>query len=208
MFRWAPTLEVLGVRYRNTLPLIMFAPLDSYPCTRIWIESLPTTLIGDVYRRRNTGSMEWATVQHLDLRHVGRGQKLLQPHAAAFHPTQALVAAAIGNYIIGVTYFLSWRSHIHNISSPRDLLSLMFDYWIICLFYSYLFKPIPKFSWLMAILFYMRFTLLLSLSFLKFSVIKSLLLFGSTRVKVCCYGSNKHWAFPKLHVCFLCSHSD
>lgn len=44
--------------------------------------------------------MEWATVQHLDLRHVGRGQKPLQPHAAAFHPSQALIAAAIGNYII------------------------------------------------------------------------------------------------------------
>lgn len=47
--------------------------------------------------------MEWATVQHLDLRHVGRGQKPLQPHAAAFHPSQALIAAAIGNYIIGMT---------------------------------------------------------------------------------------------------------
>ncbi|KAG8641246.1 uncharacterized protein LOC110630106 isoform X1 [Manihot esculenta] len=45
--------------------------------------------------------MEWATVQHLDLRHVGRGvNKPLQPHAAAFHPTQALIAAAIGTYII------------------------------------------------------------------------------------------------------------
>ncbi|XP_072994208.1 uncharacterized protein [Typha latifolia] len=44
--------------------------------------------------------MEWATVQHLDLRHVGRGLKPLQPHAAAFHPTQAVVAVAIGTYII------------------------------------------------------------------------------------------------------------
>ncbi|KAJ8625097.1 hypothetical protein MRB53_033627 [Persea americana] len=44
--------------------------------------------------------MEWATVQHLDLRHVGRGLKPLQPHAAAFHPSQAIVAAAIGSYII------------------------------------------------------------------------------------------------------------
>ncbi|XP_064984198.1 uncharacterized protein LOC135624480 [Musa acuminata AAA Group] len=44
--------------------------------------------------------MEWATVQHLDLRHVGRGLKPLQPHAAVFHPTQALVAVAIGTYII------------------------------------------------------------------------------------------------------------
>jgi len=45
--------------------------------------------------------MEWATIQHLDLRHVGRSRKPLQPHAAAFHPNQAIVAVAIGNYIIG-----------------------------------------------------------------------------------------------------------
>ncbi|XP_024179532.1 uncharacterized protein LOC112185508 [Rosa chinensis] len=44
--------------------------------------------------------MEWTTVQHLDLRHVARGTKPLQPHAAAFHPHQALVAVAIGNYIV------------------------------------------------------------------------------------------------------------
>ncbi|XP_062153998.1 uncharacterized protein LOC133862240 [Alnus glutinosa] len=44
--------------------------------------------------------MEWTTVQHLDLRHVGRGLKPLQPHAASFHPHQALVAVAIGNFII------------------------------------------------------------------------------------------------------------
>uniref|UniRef100_A0A2P2M3Z0 Uncharacterized protein LOC105639681 isoform X2 n=1 Tax=Rhizophora mucronata TaxID=61149 RepID=A0A2P2M3Z0_RHIMU len=45
--------------------------------------------------------MEWATVQHLDLRHVGRNINMpLQPHAAAFHPSQALIAAAIGTYII------------------------------------------------------------------------------------------------------------
>ncbi|XP_044485392.1 uncharacterized protein LOC123210926 [Mangifera indica] len=45
--------------------------------------------------------MEWSTVQHLDLRHVGRGDnKPLQPHAAAFHHNQALIAVAIGTYII------------------------------------------------------------------------------------------------------------
>ncbi|KAF5463821.1 hypothetical protein F2P56_013950 [Juglans regia] len=44
--------------------------------------------------------MEWTTVHHLDLRHVGRGLKPLQPHAASFHPHQALVAVAIGNFII------------------------------------------------------------------------------------------------------------
>ncbi|KAK8327875.1 hypothetical protein V6Z11_A11G211500 [Gossypium hirsutum] len=47
--------------------------------------------------------MEWTTLQHLDLQHVARGiLQPLQPHAAAFHHTQALVAAAIGTYIIVV----------------------------------------------------------------------------------------------------------
>ncbi|KAI4386694.1 hypothetical protein MLD38_004605 [Melastoma candidum] len=44
--------------------------------------------------------MEWSTVQHLDLRYIGRGLKPLQPHAAAFHPHQAVVAVAIGSYIV------------------------------------------------------------------------------------------------------------
>ncbi|KAK7309225.1 hypothetical protein RJT34_05777 [Clitoria ternatea] len=44
--------------------------------------------------------MEWTTLQHLDLRHVGRGVRPLQPHVASFHPHQALVAIAIGTYII------------------------------------------------------------------------------------------------------------
>ncbi|KAK7263111.1 hypothetical protein RJT34_30696 [Clitoria ternatea] len=44
--------------------------------------------------------MEWTTLQHLDLRHFGRGIRLLQPHAACFHPHQALVAVAIGTYIV------------------------------------------------------------------------------------------------------------
>lgn len=48
--------------------------------------------------------MEWATVQHLDLRHVGRGvSKPLQPHTAAFHPTQAVIAVAVGSHIMGKT---------------------------------------------------------------------------------------------------------
>ncbi|ESW27939.1 hypothetical protein PHAVU_003G245800 [Phaseolus vulgaris] len=44
--------------------------------------------------------MEWTTLQHLDLRHVGRGVRPLQPHAASFHPHQSLVAVAIGTYIV------------------------------------------------------------------------------------------------------------
>ncbi|KAK8966417.1 hypothetical protein KSP40_PGU014486 [Platanthera guangdongensis] len=39
--------------------------------------------------------MEWTTVHHLDLRHVVRGLKPLQPHAAVFHPTQAIIVVAI-----------------------------------------------------------------------------------------------------------------
>lgn len=45
--------------------------------------------------------MEWTTLQHLDLRHVGRGVVPYQPHAASFHSHQALVAVAIGTYIVG-----------------------------------------------------------------------------------------------------------
>jgi len=45
--------------------------------------------------------MEWTTLQHLDLRHVGLGVRPLQPHAATFHPHQALVAVAIGTFIVG-----------------------------------------------------------------------------------------------------------
>ncbi|GAU17386.1 hypothetical protein TSUD_232620 [Trifolium subterraneum] len=44
--------------------------------------------------------MEWTTLQHLDLRHVGGGVVPFQPHAAAFHSHQALVAVAIGTYIV------------------------------------------------------------------------------------------------------------
>jgi hypothetical protein len=49
--------------------------------------------------------MEWATVQHLDLRHAGgrRGASArpMQPHAAAFRTSQAIVAVAIGTHVVG-----------------------------------------------------------------------------------------------------------
>jgi len=45
--------------------------------------------------------MEWTTLQHLDLRHVGHGVVPFQPHAACFHSHQALIAVAIGTYIVG-----------------------------------------------------------------------------------------------------------
>ncbi|XP_073220441.1 uncharacterized protein [Cicer arietinum] len=44
--------------------------------------------------------MEWTTLHHLDLRHVGRGVVPFQPHAASFHSHQAVVAVAIGTYIV------------------------------------------------------------------------------------------------------------
>lgn len=44
--------------------------------------------------------MEWTRVQHLDLRHVARGQKPQQPHYAAFKSSQAVVAVAIGTHVI------------------------------------------------------------------------------------------------------------
>ncbi|KMZ62983.1 hypothetical protein ZOSMA_42G00240 [Zostera marina] len=51
-------------------------------------------------RRDGESGVEWTTVHNLDLRHVARGLKPLQPHAAAFHQTQALLAVAVGTHII------------------------------------------------------------------------------------------------------------
>ncbi|CAL2273516.1 unnamed protein product [Prunus armeniaca] len=62
--------------------------------------------------------MEWTTVQHLDLRHVGRSSKPLQPHAAAFHPHQALVAVAIGNYIIEMDALTGCKISSIDIGTP------------------------------------------------------------------------------------------
>ncbi|GLU13589.1 hypothetical protein SLE2022_302160 [Rubroshorea leprosula] len=63
--------------------------------------------------------MEWSTLQHLDLRYVARDiTKPLQPHAAAFHPTQALVAVAIGTYIIEFDAFTGSKLSTINIGSP------------------------------------------------------------------------------------------
>lgn len=62
--------------------------------------------------------MEWATLQHLDLRHVGRSSKSLQPHAAAFHPTQALLAVAVGSFIIEFDAFTGSKIASIEIGSP------------------------------------------------------------------------------------------
>ncbi|KAL3813601.1 hypothetical protein ACJIZ3_014869 [Penstemon smallii] len=62
--------------------------------------------------------MEWTTVQHLDLRHAGRSSKPLQPHAAAFHPTQALVSAAIGTHIIEFDAYTGSKIASVDIGSP------------------------------------------------------------------------------------------
>lgn len=54
---------------------------------------------------RSGAPMEWTTVQHLDLRHSGgrRGASArpMQPHAAAFRASQAIVAVAIGTHVVG-----------------------------------------------------------------------------------------------------------
>ncbi|KAA8531720.1 hypothetical protein F0562_006562 [Nyssa sinensis] len=62
--------------------------------------------------------MEWATLQHLDLRHVGRSSKPMQPHAAAFHPTQALIAVATGTYIIEFDACTGSKISSINIGTP------------------------------------------------------------------------------------------
>ncbi|CAN4079635.1 unnamed protein product [Withania somnifera] len=62
--------------------------------------------------------MEWATLQHLDLRHVGRSSKSLQPHAAAFHPTQALLAVAVGSYIIEFDAYTGSKIASIDLGSP------------------------------------------------------------------------------------------
>ncbi|KAL8231340.1 hypothetical protein R6Q57_001118 [Mikania cordata] len=62
--------------------------------------------------------MEWTTVQHLDLRHVGRSSKPFQPHAATFHPTQALVAVAAGTYVIEFDAYTGSKISSINIGAP------------------------------------------------------------------------------------------
>ncbi|XP_048128024.1 uncharacterized protein LOC115746944 isoform X2 [Rhodamnia argentea] len=62
--------------------------------------------------------MEWSTVQHLDLRHIGRGLKPLQPHAAAFHPHQAIVAAAIGTHVVEFDAITGSKISSIDIGSP------------------------------------------------------------------------------------------
>ncbi|KAH9621979.1 hypothetical protein KSS87_010217 [Heliosperma pusillum] len=75
----------------------------------------------EVYGKTFVGiaaKMEWATIQHLDLRHVGREAKPLQPHAAAFHPNQALIAAAVGKYIIEFDAITGCKISTIDIGSP------------------------------------------------------------------------------------------
>lgn len=73
-----------------------------------WIQVLPRLWFYDAeaVKLKSRQEMEWNTIHHLDLQHVGRGLKPLQPHAAAFHPHQALVAIAMGTYIVGQCFFL------------------------------------------------------------------------------------------------------
>ncbi|XP_078433538.1 transducin/WD40 repeat-like superfamily protein [Wolffia australiana] len=62
--------------------------------------------------------MEWESVLRLDLRHVGRGSKTLQPHAAAFHPVQGLIAVAIGTHIVEFDAFSGCKICSIEVGSP------------------------------------------------------------------------------------------
>lgn len=45
--------------------------------------------------------MKWVATQHLDLQPVRSGAPAVQPHCAAFHHSQALIAVAVGRNIVG-----------------------------------------------------------------------------------------------------------
>lgn len=62
--------------------------------------------------------MEWTSVQHLDLKHVDRGLKPLQPHAATFHPNQALIAVAVGSYIVEIDALTGSKISCIHIGAP------------------------------------------------------------------------------------------
>ncbi|KAI3760920.1 hypothetical protein L1987_51322 [Smallanthus sonchifolius] len=67
--------------------------------------------------------MEWTTVQHLDLRHVGRSSKPFQPHAAAFHPSQTLIAVAAGTYVTEFDAYTGSKISSINIGAPAVRMS-------------------------------------------------------------------------------------
>jgi hypothetical protein len=47
------------------------------------------------------GMMKWTATQHLDLQPVRSGAPAVQPHCAAFHHSQALIAVAVGRNVVG-----------------------------------------------------------------------------------------------------------
>lgn len=57
-------------------------------------------------------------MQHLDLRHPSRSSRPSQPHASAFHPTQALVSAAVGTRIIEFDAYTGSKIASIDIGSP------------------------------------------------------------------------------------------
>lgn len=67
-------------------------------------------------------------MQHLDMRQVARGVKTLQPHCGTFHHTQALLAAAVGKYIVGMSFrfFLTIVLSFYNLKSGLVLLCNFF----------------------------------------------------------------------------------
>jgi hypothetical protein len=80
--------------------------------------------------------MEWATVQHLDLRHAGgrRGASArpLQPHAAAFRASQAIVAVAIGTHVVGKTLAQASPPSVAAADLGRTVLELVRLWWRKC----------------------------------------------------------------------------
>ncbi|KAL5058367.1 hypothetical protein RYX36_029971 [Vicia faba] len=63
-------------------------------------------------------SMEWSTLQYLDLHHIGRGVRPSQPPTASFHPHQALVIVAIGTYIVEFDALTRSKISALDISAP------------------------------------------------------------------------------------------
>lgn len=54
-----------------------------------------------VAREGGSTMMKWTATQHLDLQPVRSGAPAVQPHCAAFHHSQALIAVAVGRNIVG-----------------------------------------------------------------------------------------------------------
>jgi hypothetical protein len=59
------------------------------------------------------GMMKWTATQNLDLQPVRSGAPAVQPHCAAFHQSQALIAVAVGRNIVGEVFAFS-EPYVHS----------------------------------------------------------------------------------------------